>query len=82
MANIVQTVQTKHKVWTKIQTKHEVWINAKYIFAKLDANLMQTKHANQWQTCLVQPVPVRCLDSSESEAMAASGSGPLSPVLR
>ena len=54
MANIVQTVQTKHKVWTKIQTKHEVWINAKYVFAKLDANLMQTKHANQWRTCLVQ----------------------------
>ena len=50
----MQTVQTKHKVWTKIQTKHEVWINAKYIFAKLDANLMQTKHANQWRTCLVQ----------------------------
>ena len=57
MARIVQTVQTKHKVWTKIQTKHEVWMHEKCCKGKLDANLMQTKHANIancWRACLVQ----------------------------
>ena len=29
-------------------------MKAKYIFCKLDAILMQTKHANQLRTCLVQ----------------------------
>ena len=66
-ANIVQTVQTKHKVWTKIQSKHEVWINAKFVFAKLYANLMQTKLANQWRTCLS-----RCLDSSMAVSVISS----------